>query len=101
MGLDITISRVQEIKCPDCGKVVAKQSTGCVDSCGRIWHEFLDLLGYDSDKWYGEDMELSEDQSKALVRFANENNLYCKEHIESLIAIGMLRGEKIVINANW
>lgn len=101
MGLDITISRAQEIKCPDCGKVVAKQSTDCVDSCGRIWHEFLDLLGYDSDKWRGEDMELSEDQSKALVRFANENNLYCKGHIESLIAIGLLRGEKIVINANW
>ena len=101
MGLDITISRAQEIKCPDCGKVVTENMTDYVDSCGSAWHEFLDLLGYDSEKWYGEDMELSEDQSKALVRFANENNLYCKEHIESLIAIGLLRGEKIVINANW
>lgn len=100
MGLDITISRVKEIKCPDCGKVITKQLTDSVDSCGRKWYEFLDLVGYDNE-WYGEDMELSKDQFKILTRVANENNLCCKEQIESLVTIAGLCGEKIVINAEW
>ncbi len=100
MGLDITISRVQEIKCPDCGKVITKQPVDYIDSCGKVWHKFLDLIGYNS-KWNSEDMELSEDQLNALVKFANDNDFWCKERIESLVVTGLLRGEKIVINANW
>lgn len=99
MGLDITISRVQEIKCPDCGKVVAKQTKDCVNSCGRVWHKFLDLVGY-GDEWYGEDMELSEKQSEALVEFVSENDFYCKKEIASFVVIALFDKEKIVINAN-
>ena len=100
MGLDITISRVEEIKCHDCEKVVTKQTIDYIDSCGRVWRKFLDLIGY-NNKWNCEDMVLSEDQLNALVKFANDNDFWCKEHIKSLVATGLFCGEKIVINANW
>lgn len=109
MGMDVTVSRVHEIKCPDCGIVVTKTVQDYVESSGRGWYGFLQLLGYyvpydertEENDWYGKDMELTEPQARGLVKYAYENDLYCKERIESLIAIGLLRGDKIVINADW
>ena len=100
MGLDITISRIQEIKCPNCGEVVARQPVDYVYSNGRVWFEFLHLVGYE-DEQYGKDIGLSGEQLGALIEFVNENNFYCKGQVESLVAIGLLNDEKIVINANW
>ena len=100
MGLDITISRIREIKCPNCGEVVARQPVDYVHINGRVWFEFLCLVGY-GDEQYGKDIDLSGEQLGALMEFVNENNFYCKEQVESLVAIGLLNDEKIVINANW
>lgn len=42
MGLDITVCRCHTEKCPHCGKPIRDTIRDQVDSCGRVWEEYLE-----------------------------------------------------------
>lgn len=42
MGLDITVCRCHTEKCPHCGKPIGDTIRDQVDSCGRVWEEYLE-----------------------------------------------------------
>ena len=46
MSLDITIKERKEYRCPDCGRLVTTQDIGAEYSDGRVWYEFLQVVGY-------------------------------------------------------
>ena len=99
MSLDITIKERKEFYCPDCGRLVTAQDIGGEYSCGRVWYNFLEPIGYyvpyekrtDENDWYGEDMVLTEAQAK-------QHNA---RDVECLVARALLHGNKVVINADW
>ena len=109
MSLDITIKERKELRCPDCGRLVTTQDVYADGSSGRIWDDFLQVVGYyaegdnltEKNDWYGEDMILTKEQAKQLADFVSENKPYNAHDIECLVARALLHGNKVVINADW
>ena len=109
MGLDITIKERKEFRCPDCGRLVTTQGIGEECSSGRVWYDFLQGVGYyvegdnltEENDWYGKDMVLTEEQAKQLAQFVSDNQPYNARDVECLVARALLRGNKVVINADW
>ena len=46
MSLDITIKERKEFRCPDCGRLVTTKDIDEECSGGRLWYNFLELIGY-------------------------------------------------------
>lgn len=110
MSLDITIREQQEFYCPDCGRLVTAQDIGATEySGGRVWYNFLELIGYyvpyekwtKENDWCGEDMVLTEEQAKQLAQFVSDYQPTNYDDIEVLVARALLHGNKVVINADW
>ena len=109
MSLDITIKERKEFRCPDCGRLVMEQDIGLECSSGRVWYDFLQGVGYyveddnppEENDWYGEDMVLTEEQAKQLADFVSDNQPYDALNVECLVARALMRGNKVVINADW
>ena len=109
MSLDITIKERKEFRCPDCGRLVTTQDIDTEYSCGRVWYDFLQGVGYyaegdnltEENDWYGEDMVLNEEQAKRLADFVSGNHPYNARYLECLVARALMRGNKVVINADW
>ena len=109
MSLDITIKERKEFRCPDCGKMVTTQDIGAECSGGRVWYDFLESVGYyvpyekrtEENDWYGEDMVLTEEQVKQLADFVSVYQPYNARKVECLVARALMRGNKVVINADW
>ena len=109
MSLDITIKERKEFRCQECGRLVTTQDIGAECSGGRVWYDFLESIGYyvpyekrtDGNDWYGEDMVLTEKQAKQLTDFVSEYQPYNARDVECLVARALMRGNKVVINADW
>lgn len=109
MGLDITIKERKEFRCQHCGRLVTTQDIYAEDSCGRIWYDFLESVGYyvpyekrtEENDWYGEDMVLTEAQAKQIADFVSDNHPYNARDVECLVERALLHGNKVVINADW
>ena len=109
MGLDITIKERKEFHCPDCGRLVTTQDIGAECSGGREWYDFLQGVGYyveddnqtEEEDWYGKDMELTEEQAHQLIRFVLDYQPTEYDKIEHLVERALVRGNKVVINADW
>ena len=109
MSLDITIKERKEFCCPDCGRLVTTQDIGEECSCGRVWYNLLQGVGYyveddnqtEEEDWYGKDMLLTEEQAKRLADFVSDNQPYNARDVECLVARALLHGNKVVINADW
>ena len=109
MSLDITIKERKEFRCPDCGRLVTTQDIGAECSSGRVWYDFLEPIGYyvpyenrtEENNWYGKDMVLTEEQAKQLADFVSEYQPYNARDVECLVARALMRGNKVVINADW
>ena len=109
MSLDITIKERKDFRCPDCGRLVMTQDIDEECSSGRVWYDFLQGVGYyvegdnptEENDWYGRDMELAEEQAKRLADFVSEYQPYNARYIECLVARALMRGNKVVINADW
>ena len=109
MSLDITIKERKEFRCPDCGRLVTTQDIDAEYSCGRVWYDFLKGIGYyveddnqtEENDWYGEDMVLPEEQAKQLADFVSDYCPYNCGTIVNLVARALMRGNKVVINADW
>lgn len=109
MGLDITIKEVEEIRCPDCGRLVTTRGTDEVDSGGRIWYDILADFGYyvpyeernETNDWYGRDMTLTPEQTQRLFDFVEQEQPYSARDLSVLISHALASGNKIVINADW
>ena len=109
MSLDITIKERKEFRCPDCGRLVTTQDIDAEDSGGRVWYDFLQVVGYyaegdnptEENDWYGKDMVLTEAQTKQLADFVSDNQPYNARDVECLVARALLHGNKVVINADW
>ena len=109
MSLDITIKERKEFRCPDCGRLVTTQDIDEECSSGRVWYDFLQVVGYyvegdnlaEENDWYGKDMELDEEQAKRLADFVSEYQPYYAKSIYGLVASALLNGNKVVINADW
>ena len=109
MGLDISISRVENVRCPECGAFIETKEIECESSGGRVWYDILECFGYyvpyeertpDND-WYGKDMKLTSEQAEELYRFVRGREIYNKELILDVIAVAKMEGHDVVINANW
>ena len=78
-------------------------------SSGRVWYDFLQGVGYyvegdnptEENDWYGEDMVLTEEQAKQLSDFVSDYCPYNCGTIVNLVARSLMRGNKVVINADW
>ena len=109
MSLDITIKERKAFRCPDCGRLVTTRVIGAESSGGRVWYDFLESIGYyvpyekrtEENDWYGEDMVLTEEQAKQLADFVSEYQPYNARDVECLVARALMRGNKVVINADW
>ena len=109
MSLDITIKERQEFRCPDCGRLVTTKDIDEECSSGRVWYDYLQSVGYyveddnptEEKDWYGEDMVLTEEQAKRLADFVSEYQPYYAKSIYGLVARALMRGNKVVINADW
>ena len=109
MGLDITIKEQKEFRCPECGRLVTTLDINAECSHGRVWYDFLQGVGYyveddnqtEEKDWYGEDMILTDKQAKQLADFVSDNQPYNDRDVECLIAMALMRGNKVVINADW
>ena len=109
MGVDITIKERDEFRCPDCGRLVMEQDICEEWSSGRVWYDFLEPIGYyvpyekrtDENDWYGKDMVLTEEQAIQLADFVFNNQTCNDRGIECLVARALMRGNKVVINADW
>ena len=109
MSLDITIKERKEFRCHDCGRLVTTQDIDEEGSSGRVWYDFLQGVGYyvecdnptEENDWYGEDMALTEEQAKQLADFVSDNQPYNARDVECLVARALMRGNKVVINADW
>ena len=109
MGLDITIKERKEFRCPDCGQLVTTQNIDAECSSGRVWYDFLESVGYyvpyekrsEENDWYGEDMVLTGEQAKQLADFVSDNKPYNARDIKYLIKRALMRGNKVIINADW
>ena len=94
MGLDVTIKEVQEFRCPDCGKLVTTKDVNEVNAGGSY-------TGNGDCNWYGEDMVLTEEQARALAEYSVKKIYWPNNEIEKLVAVALLRGHKVVVNADW
>ena len=109
MGLDITIKERKEFRCPDCGQLVTTQNIDAECSSGRVWYDFLESVGYyvpyekraEENDWYGKDMVLTEAQTKQLADFVSDKQTYNARDIEWLVERALMRGNKVIINADW
>ena len=109
MSLDITIKERKEFRCPDCGRLVTTLGIDAEGSSGRVWYDFLEIVGYyvpcekrtEENDWYGKDMLLTEEQAKQLADFVSDNQPYNARDVECLVARALLHGNKVVINADW
>ena len=109
MGLDITIKEQKEFRCPECGRLVTTLDINAECSHGRVWYDFLQGVGYyveddnqtEEKDWYGEDMILTEKQAKQLADFVSDNQPYNARDVECLIAMALMHGNKVTINADW
>ena len=109
MSLDITIKERKEFRCPDCGRLVTTRDIYAEYSGGREWYNFLESVGYyvpyekrtEENDWYGKDMVLTEEQAKKLADFVPEYQPYNARGVECLVARSLMRGNKVVINADW
>lgn len=109
MGLDITIKEVEEICCPDCGRLVTTKEVDEVDSSGRVWCDILTKLGYyvpyeqrnETNDWYGKDMTLTPEQTQALFDFVEQEKPYPARDLSAVISQALASGNKIVVNADW
>ena len=109
MSLDITVKERKDFRCPDCGRLVTTQDIDAEDSGGRIWYDFLESVGYyvpyenrnDENDWYGKDMVLTEEQAKQLADFVSGYRPYNCAKLENLVARALMRGNKVVIEADW
>lgn len=109
MSLDITIKEQKEIRCPDCGKVVAYQDVAAEDSGGSAWYDFLERVGYyvpaekrtEENDWYGKDMLLTPEQARQLIGYAAPQLVYNYRAVVNLVAGALTRGNHIAINADW
>ena len=109
MSLDITIKERKEFRCPDCGRLVTTKDIDEECSSGRVWYDYLQSVGYyveddnptEEKDWYGEDMVLTEEQAKRLADFVSEYQPYYAKSIYGLVARALMRGNKVVINADW
>lgn len=109
MGLDITISRAEEVRCPKCGEVVTAKVVDSESSCGGMWRDFLAKVGYyvpyekrtAENDWYGKDMILTEEQAKELYEYAKTSCAYNSGAVANIVANAICSGEKVVINADW
>ena len=109
MSLDITIKERKEFRCPDCGRLVTTQDIDAECSGGRVWYDFLEQIGYyvpyenrtEENDWYGKDMVLTEEQAKQLAQFVSDDKPCNDRDIECLVERALMRGNKVVINADW
>ena len=109
MSFDIIITERKESRCPDCEWLVMTQDIGEVCSVGRVWYNFLEPIGYyvpyekrtEENDWYGLDMVLSEEQAQQLIRFVLDYQPTEYDKIEHLVERALVRGNKVVINADW
>ena len=109
MSLDIIIKEGKEFRCPDCGQLVTTQNIDAECSSGRVWYDFLESVGYyvpyekraEENDWYGKDMVLTEAQAKQLAQFVSDYLPSNYNEIEGLVAMALMRGNKVVINADW
>ena len=109
MSLDITIKERKEFRCPECGRLVTTQDIDAECSSGRVWYDFLEPIGYyvpyekrtKENDWYGLDMVLDEKQAKQLAQFVSDYQPNNYNEIEGLVARALMRGNKVVINADW
>lgn len=110
MGLDISITRSAEVKCPHCGTVVNVVQEQTVKSGGSEWCAFLISVGYyhtagqlvgGARDWRGEDMVLSDGQMRRMIEFADRKSPVNYKDVEALVALAMVKGQKVVINADW
>ena len=109
MSLDITIKERKEFRCPDCGRLVTTRDIYTECSGGREWYNYLEQIGYyvpyekrtEENDWYGKDMELTEEQAKQLAQFVEDYQPNNYNEIEDMVARALMRGNKVVINADW
>ena len=109
VSLDITIKERKEFRCPDFGRLVTTQDIGEECSSGRVWYDFLESVGYyaecdnltEENDWYGLDMVLSEEQAHQLICFVLDYQPTEYDKIEHLVEKALVRGNKVVINADW
>lgn len=111
MGFDITVSRYDVEKCPHCGKPIKDTMQDYEYSCGRVWKEYLEKIGYyvpyeirekePERDFYGKDMTLTSEQAKDLVTFAREHDVFGWVSIKMLVDCAIENGDFVVINADW
>lgn len=109
MSLDITIKEQKEIRCPDCGKVLAYQDVAAEDSGGSAWYDFLERVGYyvptekrtEKDDWYGKDMLLTPEQARQLAVHAVRYKVYNYRAVNRFVVEAQMQGNRIAINADW
>ena len=111
MGLDITVCRCHTEKCPHCGKPIRDTIRDQVDSCGRVWEEYPEKIGYyvpyeirDKEPerdFYGKDMTLTAQHAKQLAAFAKAHELYNWASIVALVDRAIENGDIVVIDADW
>lgn len=111
MGFDITVSRYDVGKCPHCGKPIKGTMQDYKYSCGRVWKEYLEKIGYyvpyeirekePERDFYGKDMTLTSEQAKDLVTFAREHDVFGWASIKMLVDCAIENGDFVVINADW
>ena len=109
MGLDITIIQRKKTICPKCGEIVGYIDVADESSGGKVWYDPLGAVGYyvpydqrtEENDWYSKDMTLNHEQIGMIYRFLQENDVYNRRNIMSLLAMASYEGSDVVINANW
>ena len=67
----------------------------------QMWIKNYQIESGRENDWYGKDMVLTEEQAKQLADFVSDNHPYNARDIECLVAMALLHGNKVVINADW
>lgn len=109
MGLDVRFYRKKKVVCPHCGKPLEPELDDGYSSGGRVWYPFLESIGYyvpydqrtEENDWYGKDMELTVEEAKDAYRFVQEHDVYDGNGIAGMIAMALLEGDSVVVNADW
>lgn len=110
MGLDVRFKQLKDVTCPHCGQLVRQETVEEVYSGGRVWYDFLELIGYyvpynertpDNDYWYGKDMALTPEEARAAYDFAKDNEVYEWDAVCGLIADAFMENHHVVVNADW
>lgn len=106
MGLDITVRRVKEHRCPDCGRVVFSEVVEEEASGGRDWYPFLESVGYyvedhtEENERYGENVTLTDEQTMWLLKHF-PNDAYNARAVLEVISAAITLGDRVNINADW